>query len=280
MTDKADADVATVKADADVATDKVDAATVLVSWRESSEYVAARARMLRWMVVTLVLWVAAYLLVLVGEDLIPDPATRYLVAGFPGTVGLFCYVQALTTLSAARARFQQQQEHRASQGVRAALDDLEESTALPALLRLNRKQIEEYHVLTKGQASSAYVASQIAMSAGLLVLLIGSAVAVALNDPASKATAAGLTAIGSLLAGYIGRTFIRTYERTLVQLNHFFEQPLLNSYLLTAERLVGAVSQENRDEMYSRLIERSLDALADHASRTKAERESAAPTAR
>jgi hypothetical protein len=210
---------------------------------------------------------AAYALFLFGADAIDDDGTRYLLAGVTAVAGFLSYVQAVTALSTARARFQAEQEQRASQGVRAALDSLGETTELPALLRLNRRQIEEYHVLTKGQASSAYLASQVAMSAGLLVLLIGSAVALALDDAGSKAAAAGLTALGSLLAGYIGRTFIRTYERTLVQLNHFFEQPLLNSYLLTAERLVGAMSPPERDGMYRRLIERSLDALTGHMMR-------------
>lgn len=217
------------------------------------------------MAVAILLGTAAYLLLLLGENLAADQTTRYLIAGAAGIIAAFSYVQALTGLSTARARFQEEQEREASQGVRAAISEIEDGTELPALFRLNRRQIEEFHVLTKGQASSAYVASQIAMSAGLLVLIAGSAVAIAINDPASKATAGALTAIGSLLAGYIGRTFIRTYERTLVQLNHFFEQPLLSSYLLTAERLVGRVSPDNRDELYARLIDQALSTLTDQS---------------
>ncbi len=96
-------------------------------------------------------------------DLVPDPVRRRLVAGLATTVGLFSYVQALPTLGAASARFQQQQEEQARQGVRAALDDLEDSTEPPALIRLNRRQMEELSRSYKGRASSAYVASQIAI---------------------------------------------------------------------------------------------------------------------
>lgn len=101
----------------------------------------------------------------------------------------------------------------------------------------NRKWLLLYHDVTLAQATSAYRFAQMSAVAGFAVLIAGGVSAIIVGDTAAKATSATLTGVASVLAAYISRTFKATYERTLVQLEHFFEQPLIDSYILTAERL-------------------------------------------
>ncbi|MBV9142684.1 MAG: hypothetical protein JO115_17525 [Pseudonocardiales bacterium] len=49
------------------------------------------------------------------------------------------------------------------------------------------------------------------------------------------------------------------YERSLQQLNRYFDQPLLNSYLLSAERIICEMEKSNRDSAYQRVLEQLLE---------------------
>jgi hypothetical protein len=95
----------------------------------------------------------------------------------------------------------------------------------------------------------------------LLVLVGGSIVAIAAQDETTKITTAALTAIGGAIAGYIGRTFLKTYERALDQLNFYFEQPLITSYVLTVERIAGNMTDARKDDVYDKIIQRVMAAL-------------------
>ena len=75
----------------------------------------------------------------------------------------------------------------------------------------------------------------------------------------AKITTASLTAIAGMLSGYIGKTFLRVYERTQQQLTFFFQQPLINSYVLSAERLID--THLKKDQEVSRIIDRILAVL-------------------
>lgn len=155
---------------------------------------------------------------------------------------------------AARARFVQDfREDRARKSVAQALDDLSETPTLAELIRANRTQMQQYDVLARGQASSSYRNSQIAIGVGLVVLISGAIAALAADSTASKVTTTTLTAVGGVLAGYIGRTFLKAYSQALSQLNFYFEQPLINSYILSAERLILNMSK-GQDAAFAELV--------------------------
>jgi hypothetical protein len=243
------------------------------AWSNSPERQRARLRLARYGLASAIFGLIAYAIFLSDASLIPQKQTRYLLGGTSGLLAIVMYFSALSSLGTARLRFQEKQEKLARGEVYEALDELQSSMELPALLRLNRKQIDEYHVLTKGQAASSYLNSQIAMGAGFLILAAGATIALAAHDPTTKVASAAVTAVGGALAGYLGRTFIRTYERTLSQLNFFFEQPLVNSYILTAERLVREMGSDKRDATYERLVEGLIEAASRRAVVSSAERQ-------
>src|SRR6185295_2351411 len=143
-----------------------------------------------------------------------------------------------------------------------AVAELEDAADLAALIKANRKQMEAYDLLARAQAATAFRNSQVAMATGLVVLLVGAVIAIGTPSTTSKITTASLTAIGGMLSGYIARTFLQTYARALRQLNFYFQQPLINSYLLTAQRLIEKMSAGERDPVLSSVVGHVMDALA------------------
>jgi hypothetical protein len=158
-------------------------------------------------------------------------------------------------------QIQREKEERARGAATAAADALADATTLPSLIKANRQQMEAYDVLARSQAQTAFRNSQLAMGLGLLVLLSGAVVAIGTPDTTARITTASLSAIGGILSGFIARTFLRTYHASLDQLNYYFQQPLVTSYLLSAERLIRSMSRAQRDPTFALLINRVIDVL-------------------
>jgi hypothetical protein len=78
-------------------------------------------------------------------------------------------------------------------------------------------------------------------------------------DHAAPILIGSLAATGGALAAFLGRTYLRVYERSLQQLNQYFNQPLLNSYYLNAERLIDELSPTKKDEFLGTLLLRLLE---------------------
>jgi hypothetical protein len=151
-------------------------------------------------------------------------------------------------------------ERAARERAKQASEELADATSLAELLKANRKQIDAYDELARAQSKEAFRNSQVAISIGMSALVVGGLVAVVVPNTTAKITTASLTAIAGALAGYIGKTFLRVYERTQQQLTFFFQQPLINSYVLSAERLIDAHVVE-KDREVSRIIDRILAVL-------------------
>jgi hypothetical protein len=139
---------------------------------------------------------------------------------------------------------------RAAQDARAPANEQD----IVALVNANRALLDEYQAPVRRQARTSYTYSQIAIFAGLTALLIGVAVVLATNDLSARLATAGLSAIGTVLAGYIARTYLRVYERAQDQLNFYFREPLVTSYLLTAERLAEKLEGDRRQDAYSGMV--------------------------
>lgn len=118
--------------------------------------------------------------------------------------------------------------------------------------------ILQYHDMVKRQANSAHRSTQVAMFTCLVVLVAGAAVAIRSSTISTQVVVGGLAALGGTLSAYLSATFMATYNKTLAQLNFFFGQPLVNSYLLTAERLSHTLSDSQRDRVLVRVVDRLL----------------------
>jgi hypothetical protein len=131
---------------------------------------------------------------------------------------------------------------------------------LQNLITLNRTQMQVYHELATKQATYASRNSRRAMLVGFALLLVGGVVALRADEEASKVVVGALAGLGSLLAGYIGRTFLKAEDRAMQQLNFYFQQPLVTSYMLAAERLSLKLANSRRDTVLTDVIKQVLGA--------------------
>jgi hypothetical protein len=172
------------------------------------------------------------------------------------------FVAFLVGLGLYMWRQRREEQEAARERARGAVADLASDSHLPALIKANRLHLEAYDVLVRDQAASAYRNSQLAMAAGFLILLAAIGFAIAGGDAASKAIAAGLSAVVGVLTGYLGKTFLAVHQSTVEQLNRYSEQPLNTSYLLAAERTAAETSDPvQRDALVGEVVARTLALL-------------------
>jgi hypothetical protein len=174
-----------------------------------------------------------------------------------GLVGLF----ALYAVVAWYADVVQRSEWERRKPLREAIEAIPANPSdLKALLKANAKQLNAYDALARNQAKTAYRYGQLATAAGLIMLLIGVFAAISHGGTTTKVTAGVLTGIGGALSGYISKTYLTIYKETLAQLNRYFEQPLVASYVLTAERLAATLPDDSRPDEYKAIIQEYISA--------------------
>jgi hypothetical protein len=83
------------------------------------------------------------------------------------------------------------------------------------------------------------------MIIAFLILVVGAVVTIRTPDSTSKIVVGALASLGSVLSGYIGQTFLRAQAQAMRQLNFYFRQPLVASYLLSAERIAIKLDDAN-----------------------------------
>jgi len=125
---------------------------------------------------------------------------------------------------------------------------------------LNQQSLERYQYLTQSQATSSYRLAQAAILVGLLILLGGITITIKTSGTATtQLVVGGLTALGSTISAYVGATSIRIYNRTLNQMNFYYAQPLVRSYVLQAEKLSEKLSADRKDVALEKIIEQTLE---------------------
>ncbi len=142
--------------------------------------------------------------------------------------------------------------------VEQALSRLRDRMTLPSLIELNRSMLNEYHSIATNQAQKSFRSGQRAIFAGFTWLIACFTSVIVISSFEGKIITAALAPIGGLLAGFLGRTYIHVYERSLSQLNQYYNQPLLNSYYLTAERLAENISDSAKDRVLECIVDQML----------------------
>jgi hypothetical protein len=147
-----------------------------------------------------------------------------------------------------------------------ALDCIGNRT-LKGLAWVNFKQLRIFTVIAQKQARMSYYASLTAAAMSLLVLIAGASVAIGSPATSAKATAAALATVGTVLSGFLTRTFLRAYQMTSLQMSYYYGQPLVHCYLLHAEWVASEAGEHLDDAGKVRLQEKvivaSLKAAAD-----------------
>ncbi|MGW3736663.1 hypothetical protein [Streptomyces sp. NPDC005148] len=196
----------------------------------------------------------------------PKVPTEYIVAALAafvgGTaVGIPFLIQKSRQLRNENAHFAESMEYR-KQLEKEALEKLRKSTELATLMELNQGQIKDYHEIVTQQADKSFKSSQTAMWVGILMLVGCLFAGFYFNVTEIRWFVAGVAAISSAMAGYLTRTYLFMYKESIAQLNRYFDQPVLNSYYLTAERLSHGLEDGPRHEMRRHIIHEVLKTSA------------------
>lgn len=141
---------------------------------------------------------------------------------------------------------------------REVMEKLKKTTELATLMELNQGQITRYHNIVTEQADKSFKSSRLAMGVGLFLLVCAAFGGVYVPLEEIRWFIGALAAFSTLLSGYLTKTYLAMYKESIGQLNRYFDQPVLNSYYLTAERLTEGLDVEHAQEVRQQIINEVL----------------------
>jgi len=146
------------------------------------------------------------------------------------------------------------------------------------LFDLYNKQMERYQTETIARAGWSFIFAIIAMVAGLGFVVAGGAYGLAASGWEHVGAATAISGIGGGVSAFITKTFLDVHRLSLTQLNHYFRQPVLNSHVLTAQRIADQMmDRPTRDRCYQEILT-AVVALISEPSDDEGSRRSKTPT--
>jgi hypothetical protein len=236
-------------------------------FRQSREYRHAFTTLVVLAIFTgvfLITSLASFVSVLGKSDSSFDFDRRWwLLPACSAAIGLLLAVLIFVRWSIANREWEDRLDDEEKENLRRTLEEQLPQTdqKLQRLIDANRALLDKYQEPVRKQARTSYAYAQGAITVGLVVLLVGAAITVAVSDTPTQVGIAALTGVGTVLSGYIARTYLRVYDRAQLQLNFYFREPLVTSYLLTAERLAKELQGEQRDSAYSEMVTQIVGGL-------------------
>ncbi|MEW1639498.1 hypothetical protein AB0469_36260 [Streptomyces sp. NPDC093801] len=134
-----------------------------------------------------------------------------------------------------------------------AAEHLKEKASLASLVNLNRMLLERYHGIATKQANKAFYSRIGAMLVGLAVLVVAFGASMRFTATGERLFIGSLAVVSTAFVGYLSKTFLAVYDRSLQQLNQYFNQPVLNQYFLSAERIVDQLEPPMRAELLAQI---------------------------
>lgn len=133
------------------------------------------------------------------------------------------------------------------------------------LMLKNVRELREYYIISKRQATNAFSASLIVCFLGFIVYIAGIVVFVISGENALL-----LTTISGTIVEVISGLFFWLYRHAIKQLNIYHQRLGTTEKYLTAIRLVDKMGQDKHDDMYKHIIE---CVLIDNRMQSKEENE-------
>jgi hypothetical protein len=123
------------------------------------------------------------------------------------------------------------------------------------LFNLFSKQINKYQILTQARAEWSFIFAIFSMLAGLGLVVLGGVHIFNNSGWEHVAAATSISTLGGATGAFIAKTFLDVHRLSLSQLNHYFHQPVLNTHILTAQRLADQLEDKSaRQRAYERII--------------------------
>jgi hypothetical protein len=189
-----------------------------------------------------------------SDGYVPISTTLWMITALTTLVTSILGLVGFARHGVARRKYEERLEQETREKLRAERDDTVAPGELTELLAANRALLDAYQRPVRAQARTSYTYSQRAIFAGLVVLVTGVGIVLATDDATARVSVAGLAAVGSAVSGYIARTYLRIYDTAQEQLNFYFREPLITSYLLTAERIAEKLDGGRRQDAYSLMV--------------------------
>lgn len=173
---------------------------------------------------------------------------------------------ALLTIKTSIDKKQHQQEAKEIQeDADKIIGDAFKSDDVIDLMLKNVRELREYYIISKRQATNAFSASLIVCFLGFIVYIAGIAVFVISGENALL-----LTTISGTIVEVISGLFFWLYRHAIKQLNIYHQRLGTTEKYLTAIRLVDKMGQDKHDDMYKHIIE---CVLIDNRMQSKEENE-------
>ncbi|MFD7242788.1 hypothetical protein [Streptomyces massasporeus] len=150
-----------------------------------------------------------------------------------------------------------------------ALEQLKKTTELATLMELNQDQIKTYHDIVTEQADKSFKSARNAMTVGLLLLVAAAAGGVKVPVEEIRWFIGALAFFSTVFSAYLSRTYLMLYRESISQLNRYFDQPVLNSFYLTAERLAAGLEGETGQTVRKQIIDQVLETSTTIGSRSR-----------
>ena len=188
---------------------------------------------------------------------------------FDLVLSILSTVLGSTSLMVAKEVFDRKQNHQESKEIQEDADkiigDAFKSDDVIDLMLKNVRELREYYIISKRQATNAFSASLIVCFLGFIVYIAGIAVFVISGENALL-----LTTISGTIVEVISGLFFWLYRHAIKQLNIYHQRLGTTEKYLTAIRLVDKMGQDKHDDMYKHLIE---CVLIDNRMQSKEENE-------
>lgn len=137
------------------------------------------------------------------------------------------------------------------------LTDSYAAVQMGGLFNLYSKQIEKYQTQTQSRAGWSFFCAIAAMISGLAMVVWGGTHIVFYAGWEHVTAGSLISSIGGAVSAYITKTFLDVHKLSLIQLNHYFSQPVINTHILTAQRLADQlVDEQAKQRVYEAIIEK------------------------
>lgn len=159
----------------------------------------------------------------------------------------------------------QQEAKEIQEDVDKIIGDKFKSDDVIELMLKNVRELREYYIISKRQATNAFSASLIVCFLGFIVYIAGIIVFVISGENTLV-----LTTIAGTIVEVISGLFFWLYRHAIKQLNIYHQRLGSTEKYLTAIRLVDKMGQDKQDDMYKHIIE---CVLIDNRMQSKEENE-------
>jgi len=119
-------------------------------------------------------------------------------------------------------------------------------------VRLSLNQFTEYYTINKSQAKNSFRASLFAVVAGLVTIVGGAWIFYFQPQPDIKLTL--ISSIAGILAEFIGAAYFNLHNKSLAQLNYFYQTLVQMQNTMLAVKLCENLPEEKATELRERLI--------------------------